>query len=106
MTDLECLVSPAKERFQVWFYLLTELGVGYRITSTCRTREEQAILYATYKAGKSKYPALAPGHSKHEKGLAVDVVFDGDVELVIGVILARLLGLRWAGPRDEVHFEL
>lgn len=47
-------------------------GIGGRVTSGVRSREEQAILYARYKAGTGSL-AAPPGHSDHEVGNALDI---------------------------------
>lgn len=47
-------------------------GVPVTVTSTLRSRQEQATLYSRYLAGRSNFPAAPPGTSKHEAGLAWD----------------------------------
>lgn len=80
--------------------------VRFRITSGVRTKAEQASLFR--QSATSKYPVAPPGRSKHEKGLAVDIVFEPrNFEEVAGV-LWELLGGRWGGRfrrYDGVHFE-
>lgn len=46
-------------------------GETPRVTSSTRTREQQAALYERYKAGKGPL-AAPPGRSWHEVGLAID----------------------------------
>lgn len=83
----------------------------YRFTSTCRTTAEQAALYANYLQGNSDYPVAAPGHSAHQKGLAVDMARE-DIDPHRDVVL-WLIGASWreADPSlhwsesDPIHFE-
>jgi len=83
----------------------------YRITSACRSEQEQAKLYAAYKAGQSEFPAAAPGHSAHQRGLAVDMG-RSDIDPYSDMVL-HLIGASWrqADPSlvwdesDPIHFE-
>lgn len=88
--------------------LASEAGLRPRITSVRRSRARQAALYRNWIAGRSPYPAAPPGRSKHERGLAFDVV-------VTPLSALRALGEAWEsvggvwGGRfsksDPVHFE-
>lgn len=73
------------------------------ITSAVRSREHQRKLYEAYRAGLSPYVVAKPGTSKHERGLALDIWTDNLRWLVD---LMSALGLRWAGMKDPVHFEI
>jgi hypothetical protein len=53
--------------------------------------------------GLSHYPANPPGTSKHEKGLALDILTTNLSWLVNA--LAQV-GIQWAGPEDAIHFEI
>jgi len=102
----------------IWWMDRVTSSVGYplRVSSGFRSREKQAELYERWKAGLSGLPAAPPGTSKHEIGLAVDVVwqktglrepFDGGWQ-ALGRLGERL-GLVWGGrfsTPDPVHFEL
>lgn len=94
-----------KVRVREWLSALRANGVSYRVTSTKRTWNEQARLYARFLAGKSTLPAAPPGRSKHQLGLAIDVVFDVPGDLEIAVRSAGVHLLRWAGAGDRVHFD-
>jgi hypothetical protein len=48
----------------------------WTVTYGFRSREEQAELYAKFKAGGPR--AAPPGKSAHNFGLAIDVALDGD----------------------------
>jgi len=78
-------------------------GLRPRITSVRRSRQQQAVLYDRYRRGLSQFPAAPPGQSRHERGLAFDMVtVDG----------GRAAGAAWneAGgfwsPSDWVHYEV
>ncbi len=88
----------------VWFDLLAKEGIHGTVTSTRRTTSEQAELFARSQAGLSPLPAAPPGQSLHEQGLAIDVVFPR-AHLARAVQLAELVGIRWGGQGDPVHFE-
>lgn len=96
--------DPADE-FIAW---LRSQGVRVTVTSARRTHAAQAALYQRYISGRSKYPAAAPGSSKHEAGLAFDLGLDPPVYSQAGAVWERYVPKgRWGGHfRDEVHFEL
>lgn len=79
-------------------------GWNPRITSTVRTRLEQTRLYNLWLQGKNPYPVAVPGTSKHERGLAFDMVSEHLDQL--GAVWTSWGG-RWGGSfGDPVHFEL
>ena len=82
---------------------LLDQDVQVRLTSGRRTRKVQRELWEMWVRGESDLPAAPPGTSKHEFGLAADLVTD---DLEAAVRAARAVGLRWGGRRDPVHFEL
>ena len=85
-----------------------ELGhrnIEFLITSTFRTKKEQARLYRSYQAGKTSYPVAPPGSSRHEYGLAVDLVTLPPDALPVLVAVFKAVGFKWAGPQDSVHFD-
>lgn len=75
------------------------------ITSTFRTRSEQQFLYNMFLRGNTAFPVAPPGQSRHQFGLAVDLVpvLDADLPQVVEVM--RSVGFRWAGESDRVHFD-
>ena len=78
-------------------------GWSPQVTSTRRSRAEQTALYNRYLRGESKYPAAAPGHSRHELGLALDIVTVPESALAaLGAVWRRVGGV-WS-PSDAVHF--
>lgn len=97
-------------------YLESLPGAPYslRLTSTRRTRAEQAALY---RAGRSQLSGDPGSESYHQKGRAWDVVLVRDGQAVWDDVpeyhqLGRIgegLGLRWGGRwrsfQDVYHFE-
>src|ERR1700730_12566584 len=68
-------------------------GLQGRFTSTLRTRAEQTRLYRRFLAGGSQFPAVPPGASAHEYGLAFDyVVSPYEVQPQLGA-----MWLSWGG---------
>jgi len=87
--------------------LLASRGYPSRVTSTTRSHREQSQLRTAFLAGKSRYPAAAPGHSMHERGLAFDLAAS-PAALTLAGGYALAFRLRWGGnfsPPDPVHFE-
>lgn len=74
-----------------------------RVTSVYRSNQTQAILYARYRQGLTNLPAAPPGESKHQYGLAFDMVTDDNAS--VGA-LWQAMGGRWGGSTDPVHFEI
>jgi hypothetical protein len=78
------------------------LGAPVPVTSGFRSRAQQASLWANRAA--NPYPVAAPGTSRHESGLAVDVPTSFVPRLLS---VASRVGLCQPYPRtDPVHFEL
>lgn len=76
-----------------------------RVSSVRRSRTEQARLYRRYLAGQSRFPAAPPGKSKHELGLAFDIVARDSTLKAAGAIWESWGG-RWGGRfNDAIHFE-
>lgn len=100
-----------------WFVQqLDYAGLRPQITSVRRSTAKQAALYRAYITGKSRLPAARPGTSKHERGLAFDLVIPSLAGLSVKEMTARMLpvgqlwealGGRWGGRfNDPVHFEV
>lgn len=87
---------------QALFAAADRAGLRPRVTSVHRTRAQQAVLYNRYLRGMSNLPAAPPGHSKHELGLAFDMVTDNPA--AVGAAWNRAGGF-WS-PTDYVHFEV
>lgn len=89
-----------------WFVRrLQQAGVKVTVTSARRSLDEQRKLYARFRAGLSKYPAAAPGHSTHGAGIAFDLHLDPPVYAQAGALWERF-GLTWGGRfNDEIHFD-
>lgn len=82
------------------------LDPSARVTSTRRSTAEQTRLYRRWLAGQSRFPVARPGTSKHERGLAIDLVARPEVLRRLGEAWERAGG-RWGGRfNDEIHFEV
>lgn len=75
-----------------------------RVTSVKRSRALQRSLYASYRAGRSSYPAAPPGTSQHEYGLAWDMVTEPYSALYTLGAWWTQAGGQWGGEKDPIHF--
>lgn len=78
-------------------------GLAPRVTSVFRSRQKQAVLYDRYLRGNHPLPVAPPGRSKHQFGLAFDMVTSN--QEAIGAFWQRMGGT-WGGSSDPVHFEV
>jgi hypothetical protein len=77
-----------------------------RVTSTLRTRSQQARLYRGFLANPGRaYPVAPPGFSAHEYGEAFDLVVTPMEALADVGYTWQQWGGGW-NPADAVHFEL
>jgi len=76
----------------------------FRVTSVKRSRAQQAQLYKSFLAGRSSFPAAPPGRSKHEYGLAFDMVTEPFSALWSLGGMWKKAGGFWS-PSDPIHFE-
>lgn len=92
------------------FLLLHFYGASPVITSGYRSPEYQAQLVKRYKAGDPGILSpLPPGKSLHQHkdwlgrpaSWAIDIDHHNNS---LAAIIAKYLGLFWAGPKDWVHF--
>lgn len=75
-----------------------------QITSVRRSRTDQLKLW--YNRAHNPYPVAPPGTSKHELGLAFDMVGPDDQLRAAGALWERMGG-RWGGHfNDPIHFEV
>lgn len=110
-TDLS-LLDPRFAPYAIAFVdALLAVGIRATVTSARRTHATQQCLFDRYKSGASPYPALPPGRSMHELGLA----FDLDVQPrgllpVLGDVWKAWSGGQWGGDAkigyDPVHFQM
>lgn len=75
-----------------------------RVTSVKRSRAQQSSLYKRFLAGLSSYPVAPPGSSKHEYGLAWDMVTEPYSALYTLGAWWRQVGGTW-NKSDPIHFE-
>lgn len=100
---LDPRVKPLADAF---IKALRAEGITVEVKSTRRSLDTQAKLYADYKAGRSRFPAAAPGHSTHGAGLAFDLKLTPPVYKEAGEAWESL-GLTWGGRfEDPIHFDV
>lgn len=111
MPSLRSLAPGLRVPAEKFFQWARKRVPGLVVTSARRTFAEQARLYARFLAGESGgLPALPPGHSKHELGLAFDLArpqvdpLEDPYLTALGSVWRRLGG-KW-NPKDPVHFEV
>lgn len=113
IADLQSLHPYFRDKVLELIRVCKSKGIELAVVETYRTRAKQN----EYKAMGRKYTRAAAGSSKHQYGLAVDIVPVKDTVILwnnialwrkVGVIGERL-GLRWGGrwrrPFDPAHFE-
>ena len=102
---ISLLGEGTRQKVESWRATLRAEGIPHQVTSTRRSTLEQRRLFEKFQRGESSLPAAPPGTSAHEKGRAIDVVFENEEDLADAVDLADQAGLDWAGEGDPVHFE-
>lgn len=102
MTSMRAYPSNIRPVFEWLVAYARWMGLDPRVTSTVRTRAEQEALYAKALRGENPYPVARPGTSRHERGLAIDLVSRDNAAL--GKVW-NAVGGRWS-PQDAVHFEI
>jgi hypothetical protein len=113
IADLESLHPYFRDKINTLITLCKAQGIELKVVETFRTHAKQAEYFGMGK----KYTRSKGGKSKHQYGLAVDVVPVMDSIAIwdnaalwrkIG-ITGEKLGLRWGGrwraPYDPAHFE-
>lgn len=107
-TTVESLREPMRSAARLLLKVAPVLGAtSVSVTSAKRSRAQQKALYANYLAGRSAYPVAPPGTSKHELGLAVDIVAKPDAAQIALGHWWQSVGGTWGGTyKDPIHFEL
>lgn len=77
---LKDLHPEVKARAEIALAWADYYGVPTTVTSGVRTCAEQATLRSAFLAGRSRFPANAPGDSAHQFGLAWDSVTQPAIE--------------------------
>lgn len=103
--SISALVPELRELAAAFVGELGRAGLQPRVTSTLRTRGQQARLYRRYLTGISTLPAAPPGGSAHEYGWAFDLVVLPAYQTLVGEAWIEIGGA-WGGAGDPVHFEL
>ena len=107
-TDLGKLDERLREDAQIFFRVLQHAGLKPTVTSAVRPPSVQRCLKERADTGVSKLPALAPGKSLHQQGLAFDLVVTGGAALQarVGALWEAVFGGEWGGRAgDPVHFQ-
>ena len=106
MNKLQSSDDRIRKYFTALFQIAQKLNPRAYVSSVTRSRSDQAELYKAYVSGRSRFPAAAPGTSKHERGLAMDIGGLQPAELrYLGAVWKRWGG-RWGGSfKDPIHFE-
>lgn len=100
-------LDPGLRPWADWLYRVAQFyRLNPRVTSTRRSRTEQAILYRSFLRGESRFPAAPPGRSRHQFGLAFDMVVDDpEAQAWLGAVWESAGG-RWGGRfNDPPHFD-
>jgi hypothetical protein len=113
IADLEALHPFFRDKISQLIAICKTKGIELALVETYRTHAKQN----EYKSMGKKYTRSGGGHSKHQYGLAVDVVpivdsvaqwDDTKLWKKVGAV-GEQLGLRWGGrwrnPYDPGHFE-
>lgn len=113
MSELKGLDKRMRRTAEAFVHALESAGLRVTITSVVRSQVKQRRLYEEYiaakAAGRPHLPALPPGHSLHEHGLAFDMVVSPAGYLPACGALWKQLGGQWGGDSqigyDPVHFQ-
>lgn len=96
---LEAWLRP----YAIYLYEVAQLnGLEPRITSVYRSWEKQRMLRDRWESGESQLYAALPGKSKHQYGLAFDMVTRNNTAL--GNLWKQMGGNWWNS--DYPHFEV
>lgn len=106
MRGLNPAIQPYAETLIAW---AASVGFVPRVTSILRTYAQQSKLYNEYLAklarGVPTLPAAPPGKSRHEYGLAWDMVCSTSEQLAYLGAIWNSWGGHWSAS-DPVHFEV
>ena len=103
--DLNQLIPEFQPYAKAFIQAVGNARLLPQVTSTRRSRAEQARLYDNYLArGGRGLPAAPPGTSAHEFGYAFDMVVTPQSMLGLVGAYWRQLGGIWF-PSDPVHFQ-
>jgi len=88
------------------FLAAARAGLLPRLTSGRRTSGQQLKLWKNYLRGTSAFPALPPGLSPHEYGIAFDLVTSPYEALEDVGYTWEEWGGEWGGAEDPIHFQI
>lgn len=106
MAALDSLRRDARPWARALFNIARSRGYVPIVTSSRRTRAQQAYLYRMAMRGGSRFPANPPGLSLHEHGLAFDMVVNTPAAQREMGRLWSSWGFRWGGEADPIHFDV
>jgi LAS superfamily LD-carboxypeptidase LdcB len=96
-------LQPWLRPYAIWFYQVAQhYGLQPRVTSVFRSWEKQRMLRERWERGESQLYAARPGESKHQYGLAFDMVSRDNTAL--GNLWKQMGGKWWES--DYPHFEV
>jgi len=101
---LSGLYAPWRAWCEWCLSYLDQRGFAPTVTSGFRSFEQQAGLYADYRAGRSRLPAAAPGRSAHNYGLAIDVWAGNGQQDAMMAILKAFGGELVRGDAPHVQY--
>lgn len=104
------LQEPLKPWFEWIVSVIKYYDPAAKVSSGYRSSTEQARLYRRFQAGLMPGPVAPPGLSKHERGLAIDVLAT-DAALAAAGQAWEGVGGTWGGhfrtvASDPIHFEV
>lgn len=88
------------------FLAASEARLNPRLTSARRTAHQQFRLWKNYLSGNAAFPALPPGLSPHEYGIAFDMITSPFESLGDVGATWEDWGGEWGGGRDPIHFQI
>jgi len=96
-------LHPQFRPWAEWIFRVAEANnLAPRVTSGYRSISDQRRLYNRWLRGANPYPVAYPGTSRHNYGLAIDMVSRNNPALGG---LWQHYGGRWGGKTDPVHFD-
>lgn len=104
--DFNDLEPEIQEGAYDLFRAASEAGLFPRLTSGRRTAGQQLKLWKNYLKGQSRFPALPPGLSPHEYGIAFDMVVSPFESLEDVGYTWESWGGEWGGADDPIHFQI
>lgn len=106
MFDFAGLIPELQDPAYQLFFAAHHAGLMPRLTSGRRTATQQFHLWRNYLQGKAAFPALPPGLSPHEYGIAFDMIAYPWQSLADIGATWEDWGGEWGGVQDPIHFQI